>query len=376
MIKPFSITPLFLSLIAISMGTVVHAAPVTITTNASSALIYPEIDHDLGERLYPNEASIAKEVADIIELSIRKEYATGIARRDAHPKAHGCVRAEFKIDEKLPKNLVHGVFQPGKTYQAWIRFSNASSNAQQADIKKDARGMAIKVLIPPDANLPNQKTTSQDFIMINHPVFFVNDPARYVSFMQDVNSDGILKKLHIPFALGLKGTRNALNSRNIISSPLQTRYWSMVPYQLGIGAERQVVKYSAKSCSSVIETIPKHPHHNYLRENLQSQLLKQEACMAFFVQARTSNTMSIEDSMTEWNESKAPFYKVATIHIPQQIFDTSKQNMFCENLSFTPWHTLPEHKPLGAINRMRKVIYERISQVRHEMNATERFEPH
>lgn len=42
--------------------------------------------------------------------------------------------------------------------------------------------------------------------MINDPVFFVNDPARYLSFIKDINSDLFLKKLHVPFALGAKGT--------------------------------------------------------------------------------------------------------------------------------------------------------------------------
>ena len=32
------------------------------------------------------------------------------------------------------------------------------------------------------------------------PVFFVNDPVRYMSFMQDINSDRFFNKLHIPFA--------------------------------------------------------------------------------------------------------------------------------------------------------------------------------
>jgi hypothetical protein len=69
------------------------------------------------------------------------------------------------------------------------------------------------------------------------------------------------------------------------------------------------------------------------------------------------------------------FYKVATIHIPQQTFDTPQQNEFCENLSFTPWHALPEHKPLGVTNRLRKVIYDHISRVRHEINDAKRQEP-
>jgi hypothetical protein len=66
---------------------------------------------------------------------------------------------------------------------------------------------------------------------------------------------------------------------------------------------------------------------------------------------------------------------VATIVIPKQNFDTPEQNTFGENLSFNPWHSLPEHRPLGSLNRMRKMVYERISRVRHEMNSVPRREP-
>lgn len=85
--------------------------------------------------------------------------------------------------------------------------------------------------------------------------------------------------------------------------------------------------------------------------------------------------MSVEDSMTEWKEAKAPFYEVAAIRIPRQSFDTADQNAFCEDLSFSPWHAIPEHRPLGVTNRLRKVIYARISRVRHEMNSAKRQEP-
>ena len=187
--------------------------------------------------------------------------------------------------------------------------------------------------------------------------------------MQDINSDRFLKKLHVPFALGAKGTWIALNTRNKISNPLQTRYWSMVPYQLGVGDHRQAVKYSARACSTVVSPIPVTPQKDFLRAALRTTLQDRDACMEFLVQPRTSSAMSVEDSMTEWKEDQAPFYKVATIRIPQQVFDTPEQNKFCENLSFTPWHALAEHKPLGAINRMRKVIYDQISRVRHEMNS-------
>jgi len=171
-----------------------------------NVLRYPSIDAQLGEHLYPDEKPIAEKLSVVIEESIRKQYSAGSARRDAHPKAHGCVKAEIQILETLPDTLAKGLFIPGKTYQAWIRFSNGSGDPTRADIKHDARGMAIKVLGVPGKKLleDEAQATTQDFIMINHPVFFATDPARYLSFMEDANSDHFYRKLLIPFDLGPK----------------------------------------------------------------------------------------------------------------------------------------------------------------------------
>ena len=344
----------------------------------SVALSYPSIDSELGETLYPAEHALAQKLAAVIENSIRKDYRPGSARRDAHPKAHGCVKAEFQVMDSLPEPLATGMFVPGKKYQAWIRFSNGSKDANRRDIKGDARGMAIKVLGAPEKHTfeDEDHVSSQDFIMISHPVFFANDPHRYLSLIKATSSDNFFRKVLIPFALGLKGTliaRETTSKR--ISNPVQTRYWSMVPYQLGIGSDRQAVKYSARSCSATTDPIPENPGANFLRDALRATLQKGDACMDFLVQLRTLRSMGIEDSMTEWTEAEAPFYKVAAIRIPQQSFDTKEQNGFCENLSFSPWHSLPDHKPLGITNRLRKVIYDHISRVRHDMNSSMRQEP-
>jgi len=343
-----------------------------------NVISYSNIDSQLGEHLYPDENLIAEKLSVVIEESVRKQYSAGSARRDAHPKAHGCVKAEFHVVDTLPETLSKGVFVPGKTYQAWIRFSNGSGDPTRADIKRDARGMAIKVLGVSGKKILEDEAdaTTQDFIMINHPVFFATDPARYLSFMNDANSHHFYRKLLIPFDLGAKGTRIALETRSSrISNPLQTRYWSMVPYQLGTGDGRLAVKYSARGCSATSDLMPKKPGHDFLRDALRRTLQSGDACMEFLVQPRTSDGMNVEDSRIEWKEAEAPFYKLATIRVPPQTFDTPEQNRFCENLSFTPWHALPEHKPLGVTNRLRKVIYAHISRVRHEMNDTQREEP-
>ncbi|MDS7931068.1 catalase family protein [Acinetobacter sp. V102_4] len=372
----FVFTPLVFALAGCSET--LHSQRTIPIKTSSESISYPEVDTVLGEKLQPNEEAVAQNIAQVIEKSIREQYTAGNALRDAHPKAHGCVRAEFHVSKNMPAQFAKGVFIPDQSYQAWIRFSNASSDASSADIDKDARGIAIKLLgVSGEKILESEKqATTQDFIMINHPVFFANDAKRYLSFINDVNSHNMIRKLHIPFALGFKGTMNALGARNSqIANPLYARYWSMVPYQLGLGNDRQAVKYSVRACSATANNLPKNPSHDFLREALKNTLQQTEACMEFLIQPRTSSKMLVEDSMTEWDEKAAPFYQVATIHIPKQNFDTPEQNKFCENLSFTPWHALPAHKPLGAVNRMRKVIYENISRVRHDMNSAPRQEP-
>ena len=338
---------------------------------------YLTADEFLGEKLSPGEPEITGQMADAIEKGIRMQYQAGTARRDVHTKATGCLKALFCVNQGLPDHLAKGVFVPGKTYHAWIRFSNGSGDPSRSDNNEDGRGMAIKLLgVPGEKILENaREATTQDFVMINHPVFLTNDPHSYLSLIQKAGSGSTLAKLTIPFTLGLKGTLLAkeLNAGKI-SNPLQVRYFSAVPFQLGTGLDRKAVKFSVKPSSSVVDPMPKNPGPDYLREAMRASLQKDDVRMKFLIQIRADG-MSVEDSTTEWPETKAPFHEVAIIHIPKQDFDTLEQNKLGENLSFNPWHALPEHRPLGSLNRMRKVVYERIARVRREMNSVPLQEP-
>ena len=61
--------------------------------------------------------------------------------------------------------------------------------------------------------------------------------------------------------------------------------------------------------------------------------------------------------------------------MPPQTFDSPRQMDYAEHLSFTPWHSLPEHRPIGGVNRIRKTVYEQISTLRHNANGKPRREP-
>ena len=156
------------------------------------------------------------------------------------------------------------------------------------------------------------------------------------------------------------------------TSPLDISYWSAVPYRLGSAA----VKYSARPVVSPTPISSPGTSQDCLREAMKKQLSEGEARFDLLVQVgTTADKTPIEDACVEWKEADAPFRKLARIVIPQQVFDTAEQMQFCENLSYTPWHSLPEHRPIGGINRARKVTYELISRYRHELNAAPRKEP-
>jgi hypothetical protein len=52
-----------------------------------------------------------------------------------------------------------------------------------------------------------------------------------------------------------------------------------------------------------------------------------------------------------------------------QNFDTQERNQQGENMRYSPWHCLPEHRPLGSINRARRLVYHAISELRRRVNG-------
>lgn len=135
------------------------------------------------EVVSPSEAADTQAIiADAIAVVEQHSENTRVLR-DAHAKAHGCVRAEVSVRADLEPTLRQGVFsEPGKTWQAWVRLSNGNAYPQ-FDRIRDARGMAIKLLDVPGEKLTRdpRHASEQDFVMFNHPVFFVRDVAEYRS---------------------------------------------------------------------------------------------------------------------------------------------------------------------------------------------------
>ena len=179
-----------------------------------------------GEVIPPGEAEATRAILQVVEARVREAARVNPpARRDAHPKGHGCVKAEFRVLDDLPPELRVGLFATPRKYDAWIRYSNGNPTPQ-ADDKGDGRGMAIKLM-----GVVDSPSTTQDFILINHPVFAARNVADYLAletanpfwrfFLPGFNPFNFrVREALIAIAILRKKVNNLLN----------IRYWSMSAY--------------------------------------------------------------------------------------------------------------------------------------------------
>lgn len=332
--------------------------------------------------------------------------------RGVHPKSHGCVQATFTVNQDIAAELQVGMFaEPGRQFDAFIRFSNAAALVGP-DIdngKHGSRGMAIKVLdVGGEVLVDDDGEHNQDFLMINQPVFAFANAEDYhrldkVLDQQGDKADGFFAPLQlqnpaIPEETRLK-IQAYIEAENItpediqriaksfqivgeiqatpVANPLGVQYFSAAPFLFG---KDHVMKFSAKPCAEVPpSSIPEPTTDNYLRETLTKVMARSdELQFDFMVQVRGegedfgSDNEFIENASTLWDEADFPFVNVAKISItvPQPGVDSEQNLAHCEQMAFSPWHSLVEHKPIGSINRLRKSVYQASAGLRLERKDT------
>ncbi|XQE68936.1 catalase family protein [Pseudomonas sp. P3C3] len=330
------------------------------------------------EEIPADEAALTQGIIEDAIRIVEQHRDNTRVLRDAHAKAHGCVKAQMTVLQNLAPELRHGVLaEPGKTWQAWMRLSNGNAYPQ-FDSARDARGMAIKLLDVPGDKLLSSKATAgnQDFVMFNHPVFFVRDVAEYKqNFAAQADGSKILAFFPSwdPRTWEVRHLIIALKTlAPAPESPVTATYNSIAPFKLGPHNIKYRVIPDPQSCPPYELPEQNTALPNFLRNALYQQLSldRVPACFALQVQRQNADYyMPIEDTSVQWSEDISPFETVATVRVEPQDFDSREQNLACDNLSFNPWHALPEHRPIGGINRLRKAVYEAVSVYRHQRNA-------
>ena len=112
--------------------------------------------------------------------------------------------------------------------------------------------------------------------------------------------------------------------------------------------------------------------HSVLKDWMFDQLQTKSAKHAFKIQLGTSpEHHPAEDASVVWDEATAPYQTVGMLEFPLQDSFHPERRLFWEDrMTLHPWRGLEAHRPLGSINRLRKVVYEASKEKRDHLNAS------
>jgi len=351
--------------------------PTSLPVSGEDAIAGAFLDLDLAETAGATEPEDARAIVEAVRAVVRERFERARrgevrpspsgdrAVRDAHPKILGLCKAVVTVPPGVPAGLAHGVFRPGARYDAFVRFSNGASEIQP-DAARDGRGMAIKLCKVDGARLPSEEQATQDFVLIDHPVFFVRDTHDYRELVEAIRA-GSQRPFFVRFwppRVRWRELWNVLRVQKKPASVLCQTFHSMTPLRLG----PHVVKLRVRPLGRALPAPAEATAENRLAAALAAHLAKEPARFAIEVQVRKPD-MPVEDATICWSARESPFEPVAELELPVQRPDTAARLAFGDRLSFSPWHGLAEHRPLGSLNRLRRIVYAAIAAERRGLNA-------
>ncbi|MFC3123818.1 catalase family protein [Pseudoroseomonas globiformis] len=325
---------------------------------------------------------------DTILETTAKDY--GHAVRSVHAKAHAILEGKLVVAENLPPELAQGLFARSGEHKVYMR---VSTNA--GDVLPDAislpRGLALKVLDVEGERLPGAAGTTQDFIMVNGPVFQTRTADKFLGNLKMLakttdKMEGTKKVM----SSVLRGVNTALSAVGIESpkvqslggapnvDPLGETYYSVTPFRYGDYIAKFSVAPVSPDLLALKDTIiDASDRPDAIRETVQSEMQRIDGVWELRVQlCRDLEKQPVEDPTVPWDEEDAPFQKVATITVPRQdSWAADRVQAVDEQMHFSIWTGLAAHQPLGNINRARRDTYKHSADFRAQFNGCPMHEP-
>jgi len=323
----------------------------------------------------PDEDILLGQIIERMRAHMVQDFPPATMERGGNTKTHGVVRGELVVHPNLPAHLRRGIFATERGYPAWVRFGGPGPHTPPDINDVGVLSIAVKMMDVPGPKLMEDERHTQDLTGISCPTF-TTPTVRENAYLQ------YWSRLELPlwYFLGPRPHVLDLLMQGLWSktqgNPLGTAYYSCVPYLLGEGTAIQYAFLPAGEVDMKVEGLPLRPSDNYLRENMAKTLGSRDVAFTLTVQLQTDpHRMPIEHAGILWPEKLSPRIPVATLRIPRQRFDSPAQMAFARNLSYNPWHSIAEHRPLGNLNRARRKLYWELARFRQADNGVSHIEP-
>jgi hypothetical protein len=328
------------------------------------------------ERISPDEEAWCRAIIETFKLQLAGLWKPGGYERGGNTKTHGIVRGEFIVHEGLAENLRHGIFTEPRSFPAWIRFSGPGPYVTPDIDDVGFMSISAKLMGVPGPKLMEEEKFTQDIFGVSPPTFVTQDARSNADLQKwSLKNASLFHFLNFrePHLLDLILQGLWLKTQ---SSPFEAPYFSQVPYLLGKGQAMQYSFWPKSRIKTPVPRLPLRPPDDYLRQAMVTALHERDVEFEIRVQLQTdAHRMPIENAGVYWSERLSPRIPVATLRIPRQTFTAQAQFDFAKRLSLNPWHCVPEHRPLGNISRVRRVIYDELAQLRHAKNNVPHYEP-
>jgi catalase len=267
-----------------------------------------------------------------------------------------------------------------------------------ADNVSSPRGLAVKILEVSGETLPNHAGhTTQDIVCVNTDVFSAPHPAAFLEQIKVFDktlevSESVKHAVSVTArtvnaAIGVVGLHSA--ALEGIGAPathiLGESFTTVAPLRFG----RYVAKIGIAPASQNLkklkdEAIDLDADYNALAALIYRFFRHETAVWEVKVQlalspeqgAEEKDRFPIEDASKAWPAEVSPWQTVGRITVlPQATYSDARQRFVDEQMSFSPWHALVAHQPLGGIMRARLKAYEEAAKYRAERNGHPHVEP-
>jgi len=328
------------------------------------------------ERPIPDEDAWLDSIITSFGKQMRLLWKPGGFERGGNTKTHGIVRGEFIVHDGLPPELRRGIYAKPQTYRAWVRFSGPGPYVTPDIEDVGFMSISIKLMGVPGPKLMDEEKFTQDMFGVSTPTFVTPDTKANAQLQIESLKNAQLFyfiNLHRPHLLDfiMQGLWTKTQS-----SPFEAPYFSCVPYLLGEGQAMQYSVWPTSKKRTPVPRLPLRPPDDYLRDAMVKSLAEGDVELDIRLQRQTDpHLMPIENNGVLWPEALSPRVSVATLRLPRQTFNSPAQMEFAKRLSYNPWHSIPEHRPLGNQSRARRKMYLELSKLRHTMNNVPHYEP-
>ncbi|MGI4756083.1 MAG: catalase family protein [Janthinobacterium lividum] len=319
------------------------------------------------------------------------------AYRPVHAKSHGVLVGTLQALPNLPEELRQGLFATSEPHSVILRFSTNPGD-MLADTVSSPRGLALKVLNVAGEKVANHAgQPTQDFVCINTNVFTAPDPEGFLEQIKQFDkglevsegvkhavsataraANAVLKAVHLPSA-----TLEGIGASAV--HPLGESFTTVAPLRYGDYVAKIGFAPSSENLKALVgKSIDLGQDYNALEEEIKRFFRHEDAVWDVKVQLALAEPdteemdkdFPIEVANKVWPEDKSPWQTVATITVKaQDSYSDARQLFVDEQLSFSPWHALAAHQPLGGIMRSRLKAYEEAAKYRAQRNAREKVEP-